>query len=119
MQKTILIVEDHFDSRNVLNFLLKDYGYKIVEAHNGEEAIKAVREEMPALILMDLALPDMDGVTVTKIIREMGETEKLPIFAVTAHWSFYYRRAEDIGFTGVIDKPVDHANLLRVIDQYI
>lgn len=119
MPKNILIVEDHSDSRSVLKFLLEDYGYKVLEAKNGMEAVKAVLQQMPDLILMDLALPNMDGVTATKTIRELEEIPRVPIFAVTAHWSSYYEQAREAGFNGYIDKPVDHSKLLPVLNQYL
>jgi CheY-like chemotaxis protein len=119
MQKTILIVEDHNDSRNVLSFLLKNYGYKIVEAKSGMEAIKAVQQQLPALILMDLYLPDIDGVTATKTIRELEEIPQIPIFAITAHSLFYDTQAREAGFNGVIDKPVDHLQLVRILSRYL
>lgn len=119
MQKTILIVEDHDDSRNALKYLLEGQGYKVVEAHNGTEAIKAADQQMPDLILMDLALPEVDGLTVTKTIREMESNSTVPIIAVTAFWSFYYRQAKELGFNDIIDKPIDHLKLLKTLKQYL
>ena len=119
MQKTILIVEDHTDSSMILRFLLEGNGFNVKTAKDGFEAIEMVRLEIPDLILMDLALPEVDGVTATKTIREVEGAENIPIFAMTAHWTSYYPEAKEAGLNGVLQKPLDHLKLLRLLKQWL
>ena len=71
MPKTVLVVEDYTDVRTMMRILIKRHGYEVVEAADGYEAVEKTVQYHPDLILMDLALPIMDGATATKIIREI------------------------------------------------
>ena len=119
MTKKILIVEDYVDTRFLMKFLVESYGYVAVEAADGREAVAAAREEHPDLILMDISMPVMDGLTATRLIRQQSGTEKLPIIAVTAHGHSYYKQAIEAGCDDLINKPVDFATLEPYLDQYL
>jgi len=69
MPKKVLIVEDYDDSRNFMKFLLESYGYQVVEAADGIEAVDRFKQQHPDMILMDISLPVVDGLTATKAIR--------------------------------------------------
>ena len=119
MQKTILIVEDYAVNRSFVKFLLEDYGYEVLEAENGQKAVDSVKQQMPDLILMDIAMPDMDGLTAIKIIRQLEGMAKLPIIAVTAYAEFYHQQAIDAGCDGIIYKPFDPTILEPLLNQYL
>jgi CheY-like chemotaxis protein len=119
MPNTILIVEDYAVNRSFLKFLLEDYGYQVLEAANGHQAIEAVRDQAPDLILMDLAMPDMDGLTATKTIRELDGMAKLPIIAVTAYGKLYHQQAIEAGCDDLINKPFDPLALMPILNQYL
>jgi CheY-like chemotaxis protein len=119
MPKTILIVEDYAVNRSFVKFLLEDYGYEVLEAANGEEAVASVKNQMPDLILMDIAMPDMNGMTATKIIRQLDGMGKLPIIAVTAYGQLYYKQAMEAGFDGFISKPFDPQILEPLLKGYL
>ena len=119
MQKTILIVEDYAVNRSFLKFLLEEFGYKVTEAGNGNEAVESVKNEPPDLILMDLAMPEMDGLTAAKAIRQLDGMEKLPIIAVTAYGHFFYEKATEAGFDDFITKPFDPMILEPLIKQIL
>jgi CheY-like chemotaxis protein len=119
MPKTILIVEDYAVNRSFVKFLLEDYGYEVTEAANGHEAVESVKQQPPDLILMDLAMPDMDGLTATREIRQMEGMAKLPIIAVTAYGQLYYDKAMEAGFDDFISKPFDPLILKPLINQYL
>ncbi len=91
MVKKVLIAEDYADTRSFMKFLVESYGYQALEASDGQEAVAAVQKEQPDLILMDLSMPVMDGLTATRVIRGFEGMTKLPIIAVTAHGQSYYR----------------------------
>ena len=117
--KTILVAEDTDDSRQILKFLLEMYGYVVLEAVNGSEAVKTAAELFPDLILMDISMPVMDGLEATKAIRKSNTLRKIPIIAVTAFGKQFYRQAMEAGCNDLISKPVDFDMLQPVIEQYL
>ncbi|MDQ3042081.1 MAG: response regulator [Acidobacteriota bacterium] len=119
MQKTILVVEDTEDSRHVLKIVLEMFGFLVIEAADGSEAVKSVSEHRPDLILMDISMPVMDGLTATKAIRKFDGTAKIPIIAVTAHGNQFYKSAIEAGCNDLISKPIDFNTLQPVIEQYM
>ncbi len=119
MTKTVLIVEDYVDIRNMMKFLLQGYGYQVLEAADGNEAVESVQKTIPDLILMDLSLPNMDGLTATQVIRKIAGLGKIPIIAVTAYGNSYYRRAIEAGCDDLINKPLDFDKLEPLLEQYL
>jgi|SRR4051812_42947458 CheY-like chemotaxis protein len=119
MPKTILIVEDYKDTRSFLKFLLEDSGYEVTEAANGQEAIKSIKMKMPDLILMDIAMPEMDGLTATKTIRRCYEMIELPIIAITASRDLFYERAIQAGCDELVNKPLHIETLVPVLNKYL
>jgi len=82
--KTILVAEDNKDSRAMLRFFLEDLGYKVVEAENGKKAVVAAIFFLPDLILMDLNMPELDGISATKQIRQHDKLCYVPLIANSA-----------------------------------
>ncbi|MBS1794385.1 MAG: response regulator [Acidobacteria bacterium] len=119
MAKKVLIVEDYDDTREFMKILLESYGYKVIEAADGIEAIDRVREQRPDLILMDISLPLVDGLTATRAIRDFDQTAKVPIIAVTAFGKNYYNKAIEAGCNDLIDKPVDFDSLEPILKSYL
>lgn len=120
MTKKVLIVEDYEDTREFMKILLESYGYKVIEAADGIEAIDRVKQYHPDLILMDISLPVVDGLTATRAIREFDEeTKKVPIIAVTAFGKNYYKKAIEAGCNDLIDKPVDFDSLEPILKSYL
>lgn len=119
MSKTVLIVEDYPDIRTMMKFLVQSYGYAVLEAADGKEAVECVKKSRPDLILMDLSLPNMDGLTATQIIRKVDGLATIPIIAVTAYGNSYYRRAIEAGCDDLINKPLDFDNLEPLLEQYL
>jgi CheY-like chemotaxis protein len=117
MPKTILIVEDYEDSRKFVKLLVESLGYRVAEAESAVEAIKIVINDKPDLILMDLAMPDVDGLAATKVIR--GLTGKdLPIIAVSGY-DIDDELALDAGCNELICKPLSEAFLERLLTKYL
>lgn len=106
MTKRILIVEDYEDSREMLRYLLESYGYLVIEATDGIDAVDKARQCLPDLILMDISLPVVDGLTATRAIREVSGAG-VPIIAVTAFGGDFKRAARDAGCDDLLDKPLD------------
>ena len=114
----ILIAEDHLDSRAALAELLRAFGYEVLEAANGREAVELAREAFPDLVLMDIMMPEMDGFAATRELRRSGAMGEMPIIAVTA-----MDGARDIalaaGASDFVAKPVDSRMLLAKIERWL
>ena len=119
MNRTILIVEDYEDVRSCMKLLIQSFGYKVVEAGDGAEAIESFKHHFPDLVLMDVSLPRVDGLAATKAIRKFEGKAKTPIIAVTAHGQRFYERALEAGCNDLIDKPIDFDNLEPFLKRYL
>ena len=119
MSRNILLVEDYEDSRLVIKLILESYGYLVDVAGNGSEAIERFVHHFPDLILMDIAMPVMDGLTATKAIRKLKGGATLPIIAVTAFGKQCYEKAIEAGCNGVIAKPINFDAFEPVIHSYL
>lgn len=108
MPRKLLIVEDNQDNRELAMKVLKNKGYEIIEAVDGEEAIEKAISEKPDLILLDISLPKLDGYEVAKRLKSMKEFQDIPIVAFTAH-AMKGDREKVIaeGFEGYIPKPIN------------
>jgi two-component system cell cycle response regulator DivK len=117
---TVLLVEDTEDNRFMMRRLLEMSGYRVVEAMNGEEAVKLARAETPHLILMDLSLPVIDGLAATRLIRKLPALESTPIIAVSAHdTSDFQDEAVEAGCNSYVTKPIDFNHLEKLIEQLL
>ena len=120
MGNIILIAEDFDDARAFMVFILKSYGCVVYEATNGQEAIEVAKKYQPDLILMDISMPVMDGLTATEIIRASKERiSKTPIVAITAFNEPYIQKAIEVGCNTVLSKPVDFKQLELVVKKYL
>lgn len=119
-EKKVLLVEDNEDNRIVYAMMLEYHGYTIIEATNGEDAIRLAREESPDIILMDISIPGVDGWTATQRIKADEATSDIPIVAVTAHALPEHRqRAEQLGCDGFLTKPCEPRRLLEEVQSLI
>ena len=123
--KRVLLVEDFEDSRFSLSKLLEIEGYEVLEAVDGAEAVDLALSAKPDLILMDLSLPVVDGLSATKKIREHESLShdsrtRVPIIALSAHdLSDFHSRARDAGCTDYVTKPIDFESLMKVLSKYL
>jgi CheY-like chemotaxis protein len=118
--KKLLIVEDNQDSRELVIKILKNRGYQIIEAVDGEEGLKKAAAEKPHIILLDISLPKMGGYEVLENLRLQEEFIHTPIIALTAHaMKGEKEKALQAGFNGYISKPIDVHKLPEQIESYI
>ncbi len=114
--KKILVVDDNRDSRELVAKVLKNKGYQIIEAADGEDALKKATAETPDLILMDISLPKIDGYEVTRRLKSMEEFKSIPVIALTAHaMKGDMEKALCAGCEGYITKPIN----IRELPEYI
>lgn len=116
----VLLVEDTEDNRQMMRRLLEMSGYQVLEAINGEEAVKLASEERPRIILMDLSLPLIDGLTATRRIRSSPGLSKVPIVAVSAHdTADFHSEALAAGCNAYITKPIDYPELEEIVNRLL
>ncbi len=115
-----LVIEDNPMNMELAVDLLEVAGYEVLQATNAMDGISLARAQHPDLILMDLGLPDMDGLHATKILKEDPSTIGIPIVALTAH-SMPTDEAMVIktGCDGYISKPIDTRQFVRTLEKYL
>ena len=119
-KQVLLVVEDFEDSRFMLRRLLEIAGYSVLEASDGEQAVELAVQKRPALILMDLSLPKLDGLAATRKIRRHQTMGKVPIVAVSAHDAPESRiEALEAGCDEYVTKPIDFDNLNALLKRFL
>jgi len=116
----ILIIEDNEKNRKLVRDVLQVKGYKTIESETAEEGLKLALEKSPALVLMDIQLPGMDGITALKQLRANPQTKSIRVIAITASAMTYNRQtmlAE--GFDGYQTKPINLKDFLGEIERVI
>lgn len=120
MSKTILVVEDNADNMYVLDHLLTRKGYTVVQATSGAEVLALLDREPPALVLMDMQMPGMNGYTAVERLRAEGRWADLPVIAVTASSMPGDReRTLAVGCTDYVSKPINPRELLQLVAHYV
>lgn len=115
---TILVIEDYSDTRDMLSTLLQSEGYNVVEAEDGIEGVLKAGYLYPDLILMDLSLPEMDGVEAAARIHAQAKLSRIPIFVVSAYLTKEVERdARAAGCVEAFSKPLDTEALLEKIES--
>ena len=118
--RTILLVEDNEDNRIVYSTILRHSGYSVLEANSGESGLELARTAHPALILMDIGLPGMDGFEATARLRRNEATRDIPVIALTAHTLPEHRaRALEVGCDGFLTKPVEPREVLATVRRHL
>jgi two-component system, cell cycle response regulator DivK len=115
---TILVAEDHLDSRDALRALLEAFGYRVLEAVNGRQAVDIALAERPDLILMDIMMPELDGFEATRELRRHRSTLATPIIAVTA-MEGAHQLAIQAGANDYVRKPVDIRRLVAKVHDWL
>ncbi|MDQ3685787.1 MAG: response regulator [Acidobacteriota bacterium] len=117
---TILVVDDMSDNVVILSLALQDMGYRVITAVDGEEATKVASAARPDLILMDIAMPNLDGMAATRQIRKHEDLQNVPIVACTAFDTAGFRQAAyDAGFDGYLTKPIDFERLGNLVTMLL
>lgn len=120
MKERILIVEDNLQSMRLIEMTLKAKGYTLLEAFDGEEAIEVAVRERPDLVILDIQLPKMSGLEVTKKLRETPEFAHTPIIAITAYaMKGDKEKVIDAGCDLHLSKPINTRELPALIAQML
>jgi two-component system chemotaxis response regulator CheY len=115
---TILVIEDNAITRQIIRLSLSAQGYSIVEAEDGANAISKMAEHQPDLVIQDLALPDMDGLTLAQTLHSLPGRENVPIVAFSAFVDrLEEARATEALFKAFVPKPIEPSKLVALIKR--
>jgi len=119
-QPTILIAEDSADAREMMQLLLETKGYQVITAENGIHAFEMAVRNRPDALLLDLSLPKLDGLSVTRNLRLNPNFKNVPIIVISGHDPNRYRQAaKDAGCDEYFLKPIDFDRLQLVLDRMV
>jgi DNA-binding response OmpR family regulator len=118
--KTVLLVEDDPDTRLIYSTMLQQEGFRVIQARDGTEGVELAREVVPDLIIMNLVMPRIDGLSATELIRANPATASTPIIACTA---FLHEdgavMASDAGCDGYLEKPCEPTRLVSEVKKFL
>ena len=118
--KTILIVEDNEDNRLIYSQYLAHAGFRVLEAANGAEGLQVARSDRPDIILMDISMPVMDGLTATRHLKADPDLSAIPVVALTAHaMPTDEQMAREAGCDGYVSKPVMPRDVRAEVERWI
>ncbi len=120
MSKTILIVEDNDLNMKLLNDLLQAHGYETLQTMDGRDVMKLARDHHPDLIIMDIQLPEISGLEVTKMLKADEELKDIPVIAVTAFaMKGDEEKIREGGCEGYIAKPISVPTFLETVAKFL
>jgi CheY-like chemotaxis protein len=119
--RKILVVDDEDEIRKVLRLRLSSAGYEVLDADNGKTAIEVAKAQRPDLIILDILMPELDGMKASEIMKKDPATAKIPIIFLTALRSRddEKRRGDKVGANLIFAKPFDHVKLLSKIEEIL
>ncbi|MEO7742605.1 MAG: response regulator [Usitatibacter sp.] len=118
MKPVVMMVEDNERNRKLARTILEFRGYEVVELEDGEHAVARAKECKPVLVLMDIQLPKVDGITALGMLRADPETAAIPVIAVTASVTPSEReKVVEAGFNAYVAKPIDVMSFGELVDR--
>ena len=115
-----MLVDDSGDARKYYRAFLLRRGYRVATAANGAAAVRTAIRRRPDVIVMDLAMPDVDGIEATRQLRSDERTRAIPVVAVTGYgWKTVARIAAQVGFAAFVTKPCASIDLVTTVDQVL
>jgi len=116
----ILVVEDEADLLLAIRILLEGHGYEVLDAPTGADGLRLVQRERPDLVVLDVGLPDVDGLDVLATLREIPDAERPVVVMLSAHASGHTAdRARQLGCDRYVTKPFDPDELVETIDSLL
>ena len=119
MSKVVLVVEDNFSLLVLLCTLVRGYGYRVIEAENGQEALEKAKQQLPDLLLIDIADQPAEALSAVKNIKNLGCCHEVPVFALTRYTNTYFHQAIQAGCNELLEKPLDFTTLKFLLKLYL
>lgn len=120
MKRSVLVVEDNERNRKLVRTILKFRGFEVIECEDGTPSLELARLHKPALVLMDIQLPVMDGITALGRLRADPDTREIPVIAVTASVTPGERETVmSAGFNAYVGKPIDIEAFGALVDRFV
>lgn len=120
MKPRVLLVDDDLDTRAIFRAILEHSGFSVLEAVDGEEGVRLARDESPAIILMDVAIPKLDGWNATRALKADALTSSIPVIALTAHALPVDRqKAQDVGCVAFLAKPIEPSEVVLEVRRVL
>jgi two-component system, cell cycle response regulator DivK len=116
--RTVLVVEDSPDERIIYSAVLKYFGFDVLEAEDGSEGVRLAREVKPDLVLMDIMLPVVSGLTATEILKLSEQTATIPVIAISAY-DVPPEQIAQVGCDGFMSKPLTPSHILSEIRRFL
>jgi len=120
MTTTVVVVEDNRVNMKLISLLLHSAGYEVISAFNAEDGLQLISTEMPALVLMDIQLPGMDGLDATRVLKASPSLAHIPVVALT---SYAMKGDEEkmlaAGCDGYMPKPFHHREFLAMVERMV
>lgn len=118
--RTILLVDDHAENRELLSIVLEHFGYEVVEAGDGWAGVQQARKRLPDLILMDVSMPVLDGLEATELLKLDRATREIPVIAISAHDDpRVIAQCLAAGADGYLVKPAPPARVLKEVERWL
>jgi len=118
--KRILIIEDNDNNLYLMRFMLENKGYTVLQARDGLSGVEMTINEKPDLVIMDIQLPDINGLEATQKIRQLENSSKVPIIAVTSYAMVGDReKTLAAGCTGYLEKPINPETFLQELERFL
>lgn len=118
--KKILVIEDNENNMELASFILEASGYSVLKAYRGLDGLKQAKKQIPDAILLDIQLPDIDGMQVLSELQSDSETSDIPVIAVTSYaMTGDSRKLLEAGCQGYIEKPIDPGAFIEQIEKIL
>lgn len=118
--KKILVIEDNKNNMYLIKFILEKHKFIVLEAYDATTGLKLTTTEKPDLIIMDIQLPDLDGLEATRKIRTLPGIDEIPIIAVTSYaMAADKEKALAAGCNACVEKPIDPENIVEIIKKHL
>ena len=119
MSKVVLIVVDNFSLLLLICTLVRGYGYRVIEAENGQEAFEKAKQQQPDLLLIDISNQAVEGLSAVKNIKGLACCREIPVIALTRYTNTYFHQAIQAGCNELLERPIDFTTLKFLLNIYL